>query len=148
MTINFYSARADYGAFSNFSHHAVKLGGKVWPTSEHYFQAQKFAGTKYESEVRKAKGPGEAASIGRDRKLPLRKDWESIKDDVMFDAVYAKFTQHKDLKELLLSTGDETLVEHTEKDSYWGDGGNGKGKNMLGITLMQVRDEIRKEAKQ
>jgi len=144
MTINFYSHNyGDYAAFSNFSSHAVKLDGKVWPTSEHFFQAKKFEGTPDESLVRKASGPGEAAALGRDRKKPLRKDWESVKDNVMREAVYAKFTQHEDLRVLLLSTGDEKLVEHTTKDSYWGDGGDGSGKNMLGIILMETRTRIR-----
>jgi N-glycosidase YbiA len=145
--INFYSTTGEYGAFSNFSRHAVFLKGKRWPTAEHYFQAQKFAGTEHEEEVRLCKKPGEAASLGRSRKLPLRHDWESMKDQIMLDAVRAKFTQHDDLKELLLSTGDATLVEHTENDSYWGDGGDGSGKNMLGQTLMRVRAELRAAAR-
>jgi predicted NAD-dependent protein-ADP-ribosyltransferase YbiA (DUF1768 family) len=45
---------------------------------------------------------------------------------------------------LLLSTGDRTLIEHTKNDSYWGDGENGTGINQLGITLMKVRDHLRK----
>lgn len=145
MTINFYSTTGTHGAFSNFSRHPVKMKGKVWPTSEHYFQAQKFEGTRHETEVLNAKGPGEAARIGRDRSLPLRKDWESVKDNIMREVVYAKFTQHKHLTELLLSTGDEKLVEHTSNDSYWGDGGNGSGKNMLGKILMETRERIRNE---
>ena len=60
----------------------------------------------------------------------------------MYDAVYAKFTQHEELKELLLSTGDTKLIEHTENDAYWGDGGDGKGKNKLGLILMKVRSAL------
>jgi ribA/ribD-fused uncharacterized protein len=84
-----------------------------------------------------------AARLGRDRSSPLRRDWESIKVGVMTDAVLAKFSQHQDLAELLLETGDALLVEHTENDSYWGDGGDGSGKNMLGQVLMRVRDRLR-----
>ncbi|MCB9642142.1 MAG: NADAR family protein [Myxococcales bacterium] len=144
--IKFYRRGDDFGEFSNFSYHRVYLKGKYWPTTEHYFQAQKFAGTEHEEAVRMQKGPGFAAQMGRNRKLPLRKDWESIKDNVMRDAVYAKFTQHKDLKELLLSTGEAVLIEHTTNDSYWGDGGDGSGKNMLGRILMEIRKRIRNEA--
>ena len=50
-----------------------------------------------------------------------------------------KFTQNPHLKEILLSTGNRSLVEHTEKDKYWGDGGDGSGKNRMGILLMEVR---------
>jgi ribA/ribD-fused uncharacterized protein len=106
-------------------------------------QAQKFAGTEHEEEVRMATKPMLAAGMGRDRKRPLRRDWEGVKDAVMLDAVRAKFTQHDDLKAILLGTGDAKLVEHTANDSYWGDGGDGGGKNRLGQILMQVRDELR-----
>lgn len=143
MIINFYHQNGEYGCFSNFSNHPVKMKGKVWPTSEHYFQAQKFAGTKLESEVRKCKGPMDAANMGRDRSLPLRSDWESVKDNVMRTAVLAKFIQNDDCCEMLLSTGNATLVEHTKNDSYWADGGNGNGKNMLGKILMEVREVLK-----
>src|SRR5262249_12183422 len=133
----------EHGCFSNFSRHSIFLKGKRWPTSEHYFQAQKFAGTEHEEEVRKCKTPALAASMGRSRKLPLRRDWESVKDQVMLGALRAKFTQHEDLKQVLLGTGDAKLVEHTERDSYWGDGGDGSGKNRLGQLLMRLREEMR-----
>src|SRR5262245_44630735 len=111
--INFYSTRDEYCCFSNVSRNRVFLNGKHWRTSEHYFQAQKFAGTPHEEEVRMAKTPGLAAEIGRDRKRPLRPDWESVKLDVMREAVRAKFSQHEELRDILLSTGDAEIVEHT-----------------------------------
>ena len=80
--------------------------------------------------------------MGR-REKPLRKDWESVKDQVMFDAVLAKFTQNPDIARKLLSTGDAYLIEHTKNDSYWADGGDGSGKNRLGEVLMAVRDSLR-----
>lgn len=143
--INFYSTTGEYGCFSNFSRHAITLKGKRWPTSEHYFQAQKFVGEPDEEEVRQSPKPSLAASMGRDRKRPLRRDWEGVKERVMLDALRAKFTQHDDLKAVLLGTGDAVLVEHTANDSYWGDGGDGSGKNRLGHLLMQLRDELRAE---
>ena len=146
--INFYSVSGEYGCFSNFSPHPITLKGRTWPTSEHYFQAQKFSGTSDEEEVRRAKSPMVAARMGRSRKRPLRKDWESVKDQVMHEAVRAKFTQHADLQETLLGTGDATIVEHTENDRYWGDGGDGSGKNRLGQILMRVREELRAEGTQ
>jgi ribA/ribD-fused uncharacterized protein len=143
--IHFYSTTGEYGCFSNFSRHAVYLRGKRWPTSEHFFQAQKFRGTDHEEAVRRCKTPREAARLGRSRKLPLRRDWEAVKDDVMLEAVRAKFTQHEELTAILLGTGDALLVEHTANDAYWGDGGDGSGCNRLGQILMAVRAELRRE---
>lgn len=142
--VNFYSVKDEYGEFSNFAPYPITLDGERWPTSEHYFQAQKFADKAYRQKIRKSKSPMLAARLGRDRKQKLRRDWESVKVGVMRTAVTAKFTQHINLRELLLSTGDTKLVEHTENDDYWGDGGDGSGKNMLGRILMEVRESLRK----
>lgn len=140
--INFYSVSDEYGEFSNFAPYPIRLDDKLWPTSENYFQAQKFQDHTHQEEIRKTKSPMVAARMGRSRKRPLRKDWESIKDQVMRTAVLAKFTQHDDLRALLLSTGDAELVEHTTNDSYWGDGGDGSGENMLGRILTEVREQL------
>ena len=92
--------------------------------------------------MRKANKPMLAASMGRDRKRPLRRDWERVKERVMVEALRAKFTQHEELKAVLLGTGDAVLVEHTANDSNWGDGGDGSGRNRLGQLLMQLRAEL------
>jgi N-glycosidase YbiA len=141
--IHFYRVSDEYGCFSNFSPHPIVLKDRTWPTSEHYFQAQKFAGAPDEEEVRRAPSPMVAARMGRSRKRPLRADWESVKDEVMHEAVLAKFTQHADLRAILLGTGAAELVEHTENDRYWGDGGDGGGENRLGQILVRVREELR-----
>lgn len=140
--IRFYSTGDDYGDFSNFAPYPIRLDGETWPTSEHYFQAQKFTDLAYRKQIQRARGPHQAARLGRDRKQKLRRDWEGIKVGVMRKAVEAKFTQHPELRALLLSTGDAKLVEHTERDDFWGDGGDGRGQNMLGRILMQVREVL------
>ena len=140
--ILFYRVSDPYGQFSNFAPFPIRLKKKTWPTSEHYFQAQKFAGTPSEEEIRRAKSPMVAARMGRSRQRPLRKDWEGVKDGIMLDALRAKFDQYEDLKALLLGTGDARIVEHTTNDSYWGDGGDGSGLNKLGQLLMRLRSEL------
>jgi ribA/ribD-fused uncharacterized protein len=141
--ILFYGLKDPYGEFSNFAPFPITVGGRVWPTSEHFFQAQKFAGTPHEEEIRLVKSPMIAARMGRSRKRPLRPDWEKAKDDVMLQALRAKFGQHPELKKLLLQTGERPIVEHTTNDSYWADGGDGSGRNKLGLLLMQLRAELR-----
>ena len=144
MTIYFYGAdEVPYGCFSNFSAHGFDLDGCWWPTCEHYFQAQKFAGTRHADRVRRAATPLRAAELGRCRSRPLRRDWERVKDDVMRRAVAAKFAAHDDIRTVLLDTGDEEIVEDTSTDHYWGRGRSGTGKNMLGRILMRTRTRLR-----
>ena len=143
--ILFYRVSDPFGEFSNFSPHGFELRGKRWPTSEHYFQAQKFAGTEHEEAVRLAKSPMIAARMGRSRQRPLRTDWETEKENIMREALKAKFTQNPSLRSLLLGTGEAELVEHTTNDRYWGDGGDGRGKNRLGILLVELRQQMKKE---
>jgi N-glycosidase YbiA len=145
-TVYFYSTQGEYGCFSNFSPHGFQLDGKYWKTSEHYFQAQKFVPHQEHVEaVRLAKTPKQAAEMGRDRKRPLRKDWEKVKEDVMRKALLAKFRTHADLRETLLQTGDAPIVENAPGDYHWGCGRDGSGKNRLGVLLMQIREVLRDE---
>ncbi len=144
-TICFYRVNDRYGALSNFAPWSIELKDRVWPTSEHYFQAQKFAGSEREEAIRQATSPMIAARMGRSHTHPIRPDWEAVKDDIMREALRAKFTQHPKLRSLLLSTGAAELVEHTRNDRYWGDGGDGTGQNRLGHLLMELRAQLREE---
>lgn len=141
--IYFYNTREEYGCFSNFSIHGFELDGVWWPTSEHYFQAQKFAGTIFVDRIRQLKTAREAANRGRDRSLPLRQDWKAVKDEIMQKAVLRKFETHSEIRDLLLGTGDRLIVENSPIDYYWGCGQDGSGKNRLGEILMQVREILR-----
>lgn len=146
MTIYFYVEREKpYGCFSNFSAHGFILDELYWTTSEHYFQAQKFVDTPYLEKIRQAKTPKDAANMGRDRSLPLRSDWDQVKDNVMRKGVLQKFKTHVQIREILLATGDEQLVENSPIDYYWGCGKDGSGKNKLGQILMDVREVLRSE---
>ena len=145
--IKFYHQYEPYYEFTNFSQYPIQLDGKQWPTTEHYFQAQKFIGTPYEEAIRKQPNARGAFDMSRNPSVShwRRGDWDRVKDDVMLKCLRAKFTQHKDLREKLLDTGERHLIEHTSNDSYWGDGGDGSGQNKLGKLLMRVRKEISKQ---
>ena len=81
--------------------------------------------------------------MGRDRNLPLRDDWELVKESIMKDALIAKIEQYPKIKELLLSTNDAEIVEHSVNDRYWADAGDGSGKNRLGVIWMEIREELK-----
>jgi hypothetical protein len=142
--IEFYSKLPAYREFSNFFPSAFDLEGKRWPTVEHYFQAQKFpANPEYQEEIRAAKTPEKAKSLGATHEKPIRADWDTVREEVMTKALKAKFTQNPDLKAKLLATGSRPLIEANPTDSYWGYGRTKKGKNRIGVLLQQLRDELR-----
>lgn len=141
--IEFYNTKDKHGFMSNFSPFPVKVDGKTWPTSEHYFQAQKFTDVEYQETIRRANSPMIAARLGRSRKVPIRPDWDQARDEIMLSVLRMKFDQHESLRRELLATGEAVLVEHTKNDSYWADGGDGTGMNRLGELLMKVREELR-----
>jgi ribA/ribD-fused uncharacterized protein len=144
--ILFYRVDEPYGEFSNFSKHGFWIGNVYWRTVEHYFQAHKFHDNELRNTMMKILSPMEVANMGQDIRHPLRKDWESVKDDIMRFAVLEKFKQNDSARDVLLSTGNSQLVEHTKNDNYWADGGDGTGINMLGIILMETREQLKKES--
>lgn len=76
--------------------------------------------------------------------VKIRNNWELIKVDVMRKAVFAKFSQNENLKNLLLLTGEKKIIEDSPRDKFWGIGGKGNGHNHLGKILMEVRTLLRK----
>lgn len=96
-----------------------------------------------QEKIRQIASPMDAALEGRNRQNPLRQDWEEVKDKVMLQALRMKFSQNPEISKELLATGDAILIEHTRNDDYWADGGDGSGKNKLGLLLMQVREELK-----
>jgi ribA/ribD-fused uncharacterized protein len=130
---NFYTA-------SFIGEHDIK-----WKTSEHYYQAHKFLiGSKTFSDIHKAKTPREAADIGRKEPCNIE-EWDKIKDDVMRRALYFKFSQNEKIKNMLIATGDEDLIEASPIDKYWGWGPDKRGKNQLGYLLMELREQLKRE---
>ena len=80
--IHFYEEFKSYGFLSNFAACPILLKGQLWPTSEHYYQAQKYAGTEREELIRQAPSPLNAKELTRDPAFPPRADWDAIKDRV------------------------------------------------------------------
>ena len=121
----------------------MTIDGKVWPTVEHYFQAMKSLIDSEHEIIRLARGPGEAKKLGQ--AVRMRSDWEDVKFTFMLIALRAKFSQHPQMKEILIKTGDRDIYEDSPYDKIWGTGirgGIGVGSNKLGKALMQLRLEL------
>ncbi|MBC8115397.1 MAG: NADAR family protein [Candidatus Saccharimonas sp.] len=142
--IKFHLVGDDYGWLSNSAPYPISLESKMWYTAEHFFQTQKFHDVSVQKQILKTRSATEVIRIASNPKLRVRRDWDAVKLGFMRTAVRTKFTQISDLKTLLLNTGDAELINHSDTDSYWADGGDGGGRNMLGVVLMEVRDELRR----
>jgi adenylate cyclase len=146
MTIRFFSKSDRYREFSNFANYPILIDGVVWPTSEHYYQAQKFDDPARHARIRELPKAAAAKRYAAKYRSKIRPDWNEAKDAVMERALRAKFTQHKSLRDLLVGSGDEKIEEDSQKDYYWGTGADGTGQNKLGTMLMQLRTELRESS--
>ena len=132
----------DFAFLSNIFDSPFEYEGIVYPTNEHFFQAMKTLDRDQRVQIAAALTPGLAKRMGRT--LHLRPDWENIKEDVMLQGLRLKFSKRR-LKEMLLDTGDEELIEGNNwGDRFWGQC-DGEGLNKLGQLLMKVREELRNE---
>ena len=139
MPMPFSSKSPEFGWLSNFSAHGFTIDDVRWASVEHFYQARKYAGTEIADRIRKAESPLKARKIAQDRSLVPRNDWDAVKEDVMRQALEAKFTQNRRLWERLVATGDEELIHASESDLFWGKNRDGLGDNRLGVLLMEVR---------
>lgn len=139
-----------YEWLSNFYRCDIEWEGETWPTTEHAYQAAKTLNVAYRRRIRMSASPGHAKMLGqasafKQHGITMRRDWETVKYDVMIDLLRIKFRTHADLREKLLATGKAKLVEgNTWNDTVWGVC-NGVGANNLGRSIMLVRAELRSE---
>ncbi len=128
-----------YRFLSNFYPCEMDVAGVRYPTLEHAFQAEKTTNMTEREVIRNAKTPGQAKALGR--RVTLRGNWNEIRVDVMRELLGIKFSD-KVLRAELLATKDAELVEgNTWGDVFWGVC-KGRGENMLGKLLMEIRTQI------
>lgn len=135
----------EYRFLSNFWIREVQVKDIIYPTSEHAYMAYKTNNVELKKYISRLGTPREAREFGQT--IELRSDWEIFKYVAMQDVLTAKFS-HYMMKDMLLSTQDKYLEESNNwGDKIWGkvwnDTGPVEGNNMLGETLMVVRDRLR-----
>lgn len=135
----------EYLFLSNFYEGNVfEYKGCKFTNTEAPFHAEKCIERIKEFEMER---PSQSKKLGR--RVSLRADWEDIKDQVMYDVCYAKFSQDEELKAKLLATGSRELVEgNMHNDRCWGmvynsRTGEYEGENRLGIVLMKLREDLK-----
>lgn len=126
---------------SNFYECPISVFGMEFRNAEAAFHSQKDVSRAGEFTNLTASA---AKRLGR--QVTLRKNWEQEKKNIMFEVLYAKFNQNKELKEKLIKTGNAPIIEDTTgwNDLYWGAveglSGDWHGENNLGILLERVRE--------
>jgi ribA/ribD-fused uncharacterized protein len=152
LEICFYRAsEKPYGTFSNLYKRPIEFEGRLYPTAEHAYQAGKARKEAVREWILSAPTPSLLAMAAHGLYTwDVVPEWSQNKFDRMRRVLRAKFTQHEDLRELLLSTEDLRLVEtgrvDNEVNRIWGEI-RGKGLNMLGVLLMELRTDLRKDGK-
>lgn len=147
--IRFYRASdKPYGPFSNLYRRPIEFDGRTFPTSEHAYQAGKARKPEVQEWLMNAPSPALLAMAAHGLYYwDITPGWSSTKFDRMRSVLRAKFTQHQDLQDLLLSTGCAKLIETATTDNavnrLWGEV-NGQGQNMLGVMLMELREQLSK----
>ena len=139
----------DFYVLSNFSSFSLQWAGRTFPTLEHAYHWEKFAGLSgfeaagAQHEIETAPSAHEAFRRAQDLKAHRRSGWDVEKVDVMRALLWAKVQQHEYVRRKLLATGDRELVENSWRDDFWGWGPNRDGQNMLGKLWMKIRAELR-----
>lgn len=141
--IGFYER--EFYPFSNFSSFAVEWRGRLWPTSEHAYQAAHFFETAPElvEKIYKSKSAHEAYKLAKANADKAPKNWHDIKVSLMEDILRYKLEQNPYVMKKLKQTGDRKLVEDSPKDDFWGWGPKKDGRNELGKIWMKLREEIK-----
>ena len=136
------SFSGEYKFLSNFYSVDVQFEGVYYPSVEHAFQAAKTVDRRERGVIREAISAGAAKRLGK--KVTLRPGWDELRVKVMKELVLQKFKDYPVLRKELLDTGDAELVEGNHWHDYFWGVCDGRGENMLGKILMEVRSELSK----
>jgi len=133
----------EFYPFSNFSSFQIEWKGKLWPTSEHVYQAEKFEEGEVKEKMRGMRSAHEVFKYAEAHKDERRNDWGGVKVSLMKEILKAKVAQHPYVLKKLRDSGDRMLIENSWRDPEWGWGPEKNGKNLLGKLWMEVREEVR-----
>jgi ribA/ribD-fused uncharacterized protein len=147
----------DKSCLSQWQSSIFAVDGEVFICAEQYMMSEKarlFGDDKTREKIMSASHPKEMKNLGRQIVGFNSVLWDKAKYSIVLNGNYYKFSQHKDMRDFLLQTGDKILVEASMYDTIWGIGlgeddqnavnpKEWRGENLLGFALMEVRDELR-----
>lgn len=157
--IFFWHEHLENGHFSQWYPATFQVEGIRYFHNEQYMMAKKallFGDTRTYNKIMKESEPAACKALGKSAANFNQQLWDACKEEIIYNANYAKFSQNPELKEALIATGDAIIAEASPYDKIWGiglkatdpdsqDPTKWKGQNLLGKALMRVREELRKE---
>ena len=143
--------------FSNWYMSPFVLHGMQYNCSEQYMMYKKarlFKDFDVAEMIMEQSHPRKQKFLGRQVRGYDDATWMAECQSTMVEGLKAKFTQNIYCLECLIDTGDSILVEASPYDKIWGigmteddpratDPTKWEGKNLLGVVLMKVRDDIK-----
>ena len=156
MVIGFHNPDEENGYLSNWYPSRFTVDGKEFSSMEQYMMYQKavlFQDTKIAEQIMVTDDVSEIKQLGRLVSGYNDHIWSGVRQIIVYEGLKAKFSQNEELKEKLLATKGAILAECAVKDRIWGIGlsmtdpdrndvGKWNGHNLLGYTLMMVRDSL------
>ena len=154
--ICFHNPDEENGCLSNWYLSEFIIDDIKFSSMEQYMMYQKakyFHDEKIAKEILNTNDVGIIKQLGRKVSNYNESYWNGIRQIVIYEGLYAKFSQNNDLKKQLLETKDAILAECALKDRIWGIGltmddpkrfdiDKWNGQNLLGYALMMVREKL------
>ena len=155
----FHKPEEPYGFLSNWYPSQFKKDGVVFSSMEPYkmyYKAICFHDTKTAADILHTDNAGAIKAFGRAVKNYDNIIWNGYRQLIVYEGLLEKFQQNEMLQEKLLATGNAILAECAVQDMIWGIGLSmrdekrfsmraWRGQNLLGFTLMQVREKYKSE---
>lgn len=146
------------GHLSQWHPASFRVEGVRYLHNEQYMMAKKallFKDTGTYNKIMVESDPAACKALGKNAANFSQELWDSCKEEIIYNANYAKFSQNPELKAALLATNDAIIAEASPYDKIWGiglkatdpnslDPNKWRGQNLLGKALMRVREELRK----
>ena len=154
--ICFHNPNEENGYLSNWYPSRFFVDGITFSSMEQYMMYQKavsFHDVNVAAQILATDDVAQIKALGRLVKDYNDNHWNGVRQIIVYNGLYAKFSQNQDLKAQLLATGDSLLAECAVKDRIWGiglsmhdpdrlDRSKWNGQNLLGYALMMVRDRL------
>jgi len=128
------------------SAHPIELDERIWPTAEHYYQANKFSNRERVNAIAQAVSAEEAYRLGNRWFQPKRSNFKSLRPVIMTRALYTKACMYEELRQVLLESKDQPIVETSSYGHYWGIGRDQRGSNQLGKIWADIRTKLQESA--